>query len=214
MIIGGVLDRDTANDLTLAFARARVRSPEGLVALSMPEVTALADSGRYTGQLDAEFDRLHRTFKCDIYTVHMALNDRFRILPSASRAVVIRSVAGREKDYCGRFALYWLLDACADVRLIAASALHARMQRGIVDAAFGALRPTVASWVPPNDARRVLDAASRDLRQRAPSPRCNASSRPRRCRHKPPLLPRPSRSDVRWLSSRYSSPVLLDNRFT
>ena len=168
MIIGGVLDHDTGNDLTLAYARAQVRPPEGLVALIMPEVTALADSGRYTGQLDAEVDRLRRTFKGDIYTVHMALNDRFHILPSEARAAVVRNVAGREEDYCGRLALYWLLDASADVRLAAASALHGRVQRGIVDAAFTALMPLVASWIPPDDARRVLDAASRDLQRRGP----------------------------------------------
>ena len=58
MNIGGVLDHDTGNELTLAYARAQVRPPEGLVALVIPEVTALADSGRYTGQLDAEVDRV------------------------------------------------------------------------------------------------------------------------------------------------------------
>ena len=168
MIIGGVLDRDTANELTLAYAGAQVRPPEGLVALIMPEVTALADSGHYTGQLDAEVDRLRRSFKGDIYTVHMALNDRFHILPSEARAAVVRNVAGREEDDCGRLALYWLLDASADVRLAAAAALHARMQRGIVDTAFAALMPPVASWIPPDDARRALDAASRDLRYGGP----------------------------------------------
>ena len=181
MIIGGVLDRDTADELTLSYARARVRPPEGLVALVMPEVTALADSGRYTGQLDAEVDRLRRTFKDDIYTVHMALNDRFDILAPEARAAVVRNIAGREEDYCGHLALYWLLDASADVRLAAASALHARVQRGIVDSAFAALMPPLSSLIPPDEARRVLDAAARDLRRRGPfSPLQRPPRRPSR----------------------------------
>ena len=181
MIIGGLLDRDTAHDLALPYARARVPPPEGLVALIMPETIALADSGRYTGQLDTEVDRLHRAFKGDIYTVHMALSDRFHILTSDARAAVVRSVAGRDEDYCGRLALCWLLDASADVRLAAASALHARVQRGIVDAAFVALMPPVASWIPPDDARQVLDAASRDLERRGPfSPLQRPARRPSR----------------------------------
>ncbi len=179
MIIGRVLDRGTANELTLAYAQAQVRPPEGLVALIMPEAAALADNGRYTGQLDAEVDRLHRTFDGDIHTVHMALNDRFHILSSEVRAGVVRSVAARQENYCGRLALNWLLDASADVRLAAASALHARVQRGIVDAAFLALMPAVASWIPPDDVRLVLDSASRDLRQRGPfSPLLRPARRP------------------------------------
>ena len=147
----------------------------------MPEVTALADSGRYTGQLDAEVDRLHRRFEGDIYTVHMALNDSFHILPPEARAAVVRSVAGRKEDYCGRLALNWLLDASADVRLAAASTLHARVQRGIIDAAFVALMPPVASWIPPDDAYLVLHAASRDLGQRGPfSPLKHPACRPSR----------------------------------
>ena len=110
MIIGGVLDRATANDLALAYAQARVQPPEGLVALVVSEAAALADSGRYTGQLDAEVDRLRRRVDGDTYTVHMVLNDRLRILPSEARAAVVRGVAGRDEDYCGRLALYWLLD--------------------------------------------------------------------------------------------------------
>ena len=168
MIIGGVLDHETGTGLALAYARARVRPPEGLVALIEPEVTALADSGRYTGQLDAEVDRLRRSFEGDIYMVHMALNDRFHTLPTEARAAVVRNVAGREEDYCGHLALYWLLDASADVRLAAASSLHERVRRGIVDAAFVSLMPLAASWIPPDDARRELDAALRDLRQRGP----------------------------------------------
>ena len=181
MIIGGVLDRDTADELTLSYARARVRPPEGLVALVMPEVTALADSGRYTGQLDAEVDRLRRRFKGDIYTVHMALNDRFDILAPEARAAVVRNIASREEDYCGHLALYWLLDASGDVRLAAASALHARVQRGIVDSAFVALMPPLSSLIPPDEARRVLDAATRDLRRRGPfSPLQRPPRRPSR----------------------------------
>ena len=88
MIIGGLLDRDTAHDLALPYAQARVRPPEGLVALIMPETIALADSGRYTGQLDTEVDRLNRAFKGDIYTVHMALSDRFHILTSDYGATI------------------------------------------------------------------------------------------------------------------------------
>ena len=184
MIIGGVLDRDTANNLTLAYARARARPPAGLAALVMPEVTALADSGRYAGRLDTEVDHLHHAFAGDICMVHMALNDRFRILAPEARAAVVRNIAGREEDHCGRLALYWLLDASAEVRLAAASALHARVQRGIVDAAFVALMTPVASWIPPDDAGRVLDAASRDLRdlrRRGPfSPLRRSARRPSR----------------------------------
>ena len=181
MIIGSVLDHDTADDLALAYARARVRPPEGLVALIVPQVTALADSGRYTGQLDAEVDRLRRLFKGDIYTVHMALDDRFHILPSEARAAVVRSIAAREEDYCGCLALYWLLDASAEVRLAAASALRARARRVIVDTAFVALMPPVANWIPADEARRVLDAAARDLRQRGPfTPLQRTARRPSR----------------------------------
>ena len=181
MIIGDVLDHDTANELTLAYARAHVRPPEGLVALVMPEVTALADSGRYTGQLDAEVDRLRRRFKRDIHTVHMALNDRFDILAPEARAAAVRNIAGRDEDHCGHLALYWLLDASAEVRLAAASALHARVQRGIVDSAFVALMPPLSSLIPPDEARRVLDAAAGDLRRRGPfSPLQRPPRRPSR----------------------------------
>ena len=147
----------------------------------VPEAAALAVSGRYTGQLDAEVERLHRAFSGDLYTVHMALNDRFGILAPEVRAGVVRNVAAREEDYCGRLALYWLLDASADVRLAAASTLHARVQRGIVDAAFVALMPAVAGWIPPDDTHRVLDAASRDLGERGPySPLQRPPRRPSR----------------------------------
>lgn len=170
MIIGGVLGHDAANDLAHVYLRAGVRPPEGLVALFVPQVIPLADAGRYTGELDAEIDRLRRMLEGDLYTVHMALDERFRLLPAERRAAVVDHVARRNDDDCGRLALYWLLDASADVRLAAASALHGRTRRGIVDPAFAALMPLLASWIPPDDARRALDTVSRDVRQRGPFP--------------------------------------------
>ena len=61
--------------------------------------------------------------------LHMALNDRLRVLPAQARAAFVRQAASWGEDFCGRLALYWLPVDTA--RRILDAALGEARRRGL-----------------------------------------------------------------------------------
>ena len=126
LAVDGGLDERSAHGLARAYARAEIEAPEALVSFLTAQLEALAASDRLPGDLDAEIDRLRREAGDDDYMLHMVLDDMLGVLPDEVRPALVHHVSGRDEGFCGRMALYWLLDASREVRLAAAGAFAGR----------------------------------------------------------------------------------------
>ena len=129
LIEGDTLDVPAAHELTLAYSRADVEAPEALVSFLMERLEFTAEADSAAGELEAEIDLLRRQADGDDHPLHRSLDDRLRIHLVDDRAALAHDITGGDEAYCGRLALYWLLDASADARLAAAGALYRRAQR-------------------------------------------------------------------------------------
>ncbi len=159
------LDFIGARDLTLAYAREEVEAPDVLFSCLMDQIGPLADPWWVAEEVDAEIDRLRQETNRNNWLLHSEMADQLATLSTETRVSFVRYVAYRDEDFCGRLALYWLLDASADVRLAAAGGFQSRVRRGIVEPVSAALVPLIRNWMPPDAARAMLDDALREARR-------------------------------------------------
>ena len=160
------LDFFGAHDLTLAYAREEVEAPDVLFSCLTEQTGPLAEPWWLPQDVDAEVDRLRQETGLDNWLVHSEMADELSAFPGRTRASFVNYVAYRDEEFCGRLALYWLLDASADVRLAAAGGFQSRVRRGVVEPASAALVPLIRNWMPPDAARAMLDDALREARHR------------------------------------------------
>ena len=160
------LDPEQSHGLMRAYARAEAAAPESLILCMVRQFEALQQSGRIPVDPDAEVDRLRPETKGNDFALHLALNDRVAVLPIDAQAAFVNDIACRDDEFCGRLALYWLLEGTAEARLAAAGGLYDRARRGIVEPAAAGLLPVIRNWMPPDEARPVVDATLREARRR------------------------------------------------
>ena len=159
-------DLALAHDLSAVYARADVEAPDPLVVLLTRQFGTLTELGGIPFDPDEEIDRLRFESDGNNYMLHLALDDRLAGLPAEVRVSFVSAVALREEDFCGRLAIYWLLDSSPDIRLAAAVGLYSRACRGTVEPGAAGLLPPIRNWIPPDSARPVVDAAIRETRRR------------------------------------------------
>ncbi len=164
----GGLDLETALSLARAYARAEIDAPEALASFLLASIADEAKSRGCPGDLDAELDGLRQEAEGDTYRLHAMLEDLLGLLPAPLRPGFVHRVAGRDETWCGRLALYWLLDTASEVRLAAAGGLGERARRGSLDPGSAAALPLIRSWLPADGTRPLLDTALREARQRGP----------------------------------------------
>ena len=155
-----------ARDLTLAYAREEVEAPDALLSCLAEQRGALAEPWWLPRDVEAEVDRRRQETGPDNWRLHWELADELSTFPARTRASFVGYVAYRDEDFCGRLALYWLLDASADVRLAAAGGFLSRVRRGVVEPASAALVPLIRNWMPPDAEREMLDDSLREARRR------------------------------------------------
>ena len=159
------LDLGTAMSLARAYARAEMEAPESLVSFLLGDVEAQAGMEGVLDDLDAQLDDLRGEVGDDDYMLHAFLNDMLCVVPAPLRPGVVHHVACRDEAWCGRLALYWLLDAATEVRQAAAGGLGERARQGCLDAPTASPLPLIRTWMPEDGARLVLDEALREARQ-------------------------------------------------
>ena len=160
------LDFLAARDLSLAHARAEFDGPDALVTCLMDHLGPLAHPWWEPDDLDAAIDLLRRQADGNNHLLYSDVKDQLSVLSDETRLSFVRHVAAREEDFCGRVAMYWLLDASADLRLAAAGGFLERARSGFIEPASAALVPQIRNWMPPDAARAVLDTALREARRR------------------------------------------------
>ena len=161
----GGLDPETGVSLARAYARAEVEVPEALVSFLMERATTDIEAEGFLDDLEAQIDDLRRDADGDDYVLHTFLNEILGAIPVLLRSGFVQHMAGRNEAWCGRLALYWLLDPAVEVRLAAAFGLGERAQRGSLDTPSASVLPLIRTWVPADGARPVLDAALREARR-------------------------------------------------
>ena len=159
------LDPDRALDLANAYAQGEVETPAPLVSWLTDWMDALARSEGGAGRLDAEIDRIRQAGDDD-HGLFRVVDKWLGLLPARKKAGTVRHIAGRTEDFGGRLALYWLLDAAAEVRLAAAGGVGGRVKTGIAEPGSMSLVPLIRNWMPADAARRPLDGALRGARRR------------------------------------------------
>ncbi len=152
--------------LTMAYARAEVEAPAALVERLIGQIGPLRESGRLPFDTDTEIDALRPVLESEPWALHRMLDERIGVFPDEARAAFACEVACRDKDACGRIALYWLLDRSEEVRTGAADGFLERALQGIVEPVSAALVPLVRNWMPADPARALLDQALREARRR------------------------------------------------
>lgn len=165
----GGLDADAALSLGRAYARAEIDAPETLTSFLLSAIEAQAAGEGYPGDPGAELDGLWREMDGDTYRLHLTLEDMLGLIPAPLRSGFVHGVAVRDEGWCGRLALYWLLDRAEEVRLAAAGGLLERARRGALDAGTAGSLPAIRSWLPAGGARPLLDTALREARRRGPA---------------------------------------------
>ena len=162
------LDPDAALELSNAYAQGEVEAPEALVAWLMARLDALAQSepGADAAVLDEEIDRVRQAADEDDHDLYRIVDKWLALFPARRKAGIVRHVAGRPEDFGGRLALYWLLDASAEVRLAAAGGVNGRVNMRIVEPGSLSLVPLIRNWMPADAARGLVDAALREARRR------------------------------------------------
>ena len=67
------------------------------------------------------------------------------LLSAPLRPGFVHRVAGRDEPWCGRLALYWLLDTASEARLAAAGGLGKQARRGTLYPGSAAALPVIRS---------------------------------------------------------------------
>lgn len=162
------LDLEAALELTNAYAQGEVEAPDALVGWLMPRLEALArsEAGDGPAGLDEEIDRVRHAAGEDDHDLHRIVDRWLAPFPARRKAGIVRHIAGRPDDFGGRLALYWLLDASAEVRLAAAGGVNGRVNMRTVEPGSLSLVPLVRNWMPVDAARGLVDAALREARLR------------------------------------------------
>ena len=166
MLANRGLDPDASHGLMLAYSRAEAEAPESLILAMIGQFGTLQQSGRIPLDPDAEVDRLRQRTGSSDFVRHLSLDDRIAVLPVDAQAAFVNDVTSRDDEFCGRLGLYWLLDGAGEIRLGAASGLYDRASRGIVEPVAAGLLPVLRNWIPPDEARPVVDAVLREARRR------------------------------------------------
>ena len=164
----GGLDLETALSLARTYARAEIDAPEALASFLLASIADEAESRGVSGDLDAELDALRREAEGDTYRLYAMLEDLLGLLPAPLRPGFVHRVAGWDEAWCGRLALYWLLDTASEIRLAAAGGLGERALRGTLEPGSAAALPLVRSWLPADGTLPLLDSALREARLRGP----------------------------------------------
>ena len=146
------LDPPVTHDLARVFARAGVKAPPALVQCLIGQMDELIQAGGLPFDPNAEIERLSVVLELDEHYLHRKLDERIGVLPEELRAAFADEVACREEAACGRIAMYWLLDASAEVRLGAAEGFREQAHREIVEPVSAALVPLVRNWMPQDTA--------------------------------------------------------------
>ena len=157
------LDPDRAIDLANAYAHGEVQTPVPLVSWLTDWMDALARSEGGVGRLDAGIDRT-RQAGGDGHDLFRVVDKWLGLLPARKKAGTVRHIAGRTEDFGGRFALYWLLDASAEVRLAAAGGIGGRVKTRIAEPGSMSLVPLIRNWMPADAARRPVRPPRRLVR--------------------------------------------------
>ncbi len=162
LAMAGALDRDTAMALAQAYASAGLEAPDCLAAFILDDAADMAEAAAFADDFDTVLDKLRDDTDGDDYMLHAVLNEMLGAIPAPLRSGLVHHVAVRDEAWCGRLALYWLLDAALEVRLTAADGIGERMRHGTLDATAAAPLPLVRNWIPEDDARTALDAVLGD----------------------------------------------------
>ena len=164
------LDAAATHDLARAYARAGAEAPSELVQRLIERMDELTKAGRLPVDPDTEIERMSVLLDVDVdhieHFLHGKLDERIGTLPEELRAAFAYEVACRDEAVCGRIAMYWLLDASAEVRLGAAEGFRERAQREIVEPVSAALVPSIRNWMPADAGRTLLDEALAEARRR------------------------------------------------
>ena len=96
--------------------------------------------------------------------IHLTMDHAPALLSTPGVASAL--ISDRDEAWCGRLALYWLLDAATEMRLAAAGGLRERARRGSLDPAAALPLPQIRTWIPADGARSLLDTALREARRR------------------------------------------------
>ena len=158
LAMAGALDRDTAMALARAYAAAGLDAPESLAAFILGDAADMAETAAFADDFDTVLDKLRDDTEGGDYMLHALLNEMLGAIPAPLRSGLVHHVAVRDEAWCGRLALYWLLDAAPEVRLAAADGIGERARHRALDAAAAAPLPLVRSWMPADDARTAVDA--------------------------------------------------------
>lgn len=158
MAMAGALDRDTAMALARAYAAAGLDAPECLAAFILDDAADMAETAAFADDFDTVLDKLRDDTEGDDYMLHALLNEMLGAIPAPLRSGLVHHVADRDEAWCGRLALYWLLDAAPEVRLAAADGIVERAQRRALDSDAAAPLPLVRRWMPADDARTAVEA--------------------------------------------------------
>ena len=162
----GALDFETALLLARAYGSADIEARDSLLSFLVADIQARPQEEGFADDLDAGLNTLQREAGGDPYALHALLVDMLSAVPAPLRPGLVHHVAGRDEAWCGRLALYWLLDAAAEMRLAAAGGLRERARRGSLDPAAASPLPLIQTWIPADGARSLLDTALREARRR------------------------------------------------
>ena len=122
------LNAPTTHDVARAYARAGAEVPPELVQCLIGHMDRFMQSGHLPVDPNSEIERLSAVLDFDEHYLHRKLEKWIGGLPEELRAAFAYEVACQEEAVCGRTAMYWLLDATADVQLAATEGFRERAQ--------------------------------------------------------------------------------------
>ena len=158
LAMAGALDRDTAMALARAYAAAGLEAPKCLAAFILDDAADMEVTAAFADDFDTVLDKLRDDAEGNDFMLHALLNQMLGAIPAPLRAGLVHQVAGRDEAWCGRLALYWLLDEAPEVRLAAADGIVERAQQRAPNSDAVAPLPLVRSWMPADDARTAVEA--------------------------------------------------------
>ena len=100
-----------------AYGSADIEAPDSLLSFLVADIQARPQEEGFADDLDAGLNTLQREAGGDPYALHALLVDMLSAVPAPLRPGLVHHVAGRDEAWCGRLALYWLLDAATEMRL-------------------------------------------------------------------------------------------------
>ena len=118
------VDLETAMTLARAYGSADIEAPDSLLSFLLADIQARAQDEGFPGDLDAGLDALQQEAGGDHYALYALLVDMLSAVPAPLRPGLVHHIADRDEAWCGRLALYWLLDTATEMRLAAAGGLR------------------------------------------------------------------------------------------